>query len=146
MTQKQRILADDIWHSGRCLCGAVRYVLSVPPKWTALCHCDSCRRATSAPVVGWMGFPTDSVTWDGPRTTYKSSAHARRSFCPTCGSQMSFESTRWPGELHLYAVSLDDPTLYVPQLHCYTDEHLGWLEISDDLPRHPGSADAESQP
>lgn len=131
----------DVWQQGGCLCGAVRYTLSAPPKWTALCHCDSCRRAASAPLAAWMGFKPDQVTWSGERQTYASSAHAIRSFCPTCGSQISFESTRWPGDIHLYGASLDMPEAYVPQLHCYTDEALSWLHLTDDLPRFRQSAD-----
>lgn len=131
----------SIWQSGGCLCGAVRYQLTSSPKWTALCHCESCRRAASAPVVAWMGFRPDDVHWSGTRQSYRSSAHASRSFCPTCGSPMSFESARWPGEIHLYGASLDTPEAYAPQLHCYTDEHLGWLKIVDDLPQFSGSAD-----
>ncbi|MEM9343291.1 MAG: GFA family protein [Pseudomonadota bacterium] len=131
----------DIWQTGGCLCGAVRYTLSAPPKWTAMCHCDSCRRAASAPLVPWMGFHPDHVTWTGERTEYRSSPHAKRSFCPTCGSQMSFESTRWPGEIHLYGVSLDSPEAYAPQSHCYTDEQLGWLHMADGLPRFGQSSD-----
>ena len=126
---------------GRCLCGAVRYRLTAPPKWTALCHCDSCRRAASSPVVAWMGFRTEDVIWSGDRTVFRSSEIAQRSFCPRCGSPMSFESTAWPGEIHLYAASLDDPQTYTPDLHCHHDEHLHWLKIEDTLPRHPGSAD-----
>ncbi len=126
---------------GRCLCGAVRYEAPRDPLWTALCHCESCRRAASAPVVAWMGFGVDSVRWDGDRAFYKSSEIARRGFCPTCGSQMSFESARWPGEIHLYAASLDEPEAYSPQLHCHHDERLMWLHIDDTLPRHAGSAD-----
>ena len=131
----------EVWQEGGCLCGAVRYALSAPPKWTALCHCDSCRRAASAPLVAWMGFKPDQVTWQGERQIYASSQHSKRSFCPTCGSQMSFESTRWPGEIHLYGVSLDTPEAYIPQLHCYTDEALSWLHMTDDLPRFRQSAD-----
>jgi hypothetical protein len=131
----------ETWQTGRCLCGQVRYGLSAPPKWTALCHCDSCRRSASAPVVAWMGFAPEQVIWEGALNSYQSSSHATRRFCPTCGSQMSFESTRWPGEVHLYAVSLDDPEAYLPELHCYTKEQLSWLHMSDDLPCFPGSAD-----
>ena len=133
-----------VWQTGGCACGAVRYTLTATPKWTALCHCESCRRATSAPVVAWMGFAPSDVAWSGQRQSHASSPHAMRSFCPTCGSPMSFESERWPGELHLYGVSLDDPDAYIPQLHCYTDEHLSWLSIADDLPRFSQSADVES--
>jgi len=130
-----------VWQEGGCLCGGVRYTLSAPPKWTALCHCESCRRAVSAPVVAWMGFAPEQVVWSGDRSCYKSSDIATRTFCPTCGSHMSFESTRWPGEVHLYGVSLDDPEAFVPELHCHTAEHLGWLQVADDLPRYPRSAD-----
>lgn len=126
--------------TGRCACGAVRYTAPETPLWTALCHCESCRRAASAPLVAWMGFPKDAVQWTGPRAFHRSSGIATRSFCPTCGSPMSFESTRWPGELHLYAASLDDPERYTPDLHCHHGEHLSWLKVADDLPRHEGSA------
>ena len=133
----------EIWQEGGCLCGAVRYVLRAPPKWTALCHCESCRRAASAPLVAWMGFRPEQVIWSGKRTVFNSSPEAERSFCTCCGSPMSFASTRWPGEIHLYGVSLDNPETYVPQLHCFTDERLSWLHVSDDLPRFTQSADAE---
>ena len=134
----------EVWQAGGCLCGAVRYILSAPPKWTALCHCESCRRAASAPVVAWMGFAPEQVVWTGDRSHYNSSDIATRSFCPTCGSQMSFESSQWPGEIHLYGVSLDDPEAFVPELHCHTAEHLGWLHLADDLPRYPRSADGDA--
>ena len=52
---------------GRCLCGAITYRTDGPPKWTALCHCASCRRACSAPVVAWMGFEAGQVHWSGAR-------------------------------------------------------------------------------
>lgn len=130
----------EVLQQGGCLCGAVRYSLSAAPKWTALCHCESCRRAASAPVVAWMGFAPDQVTWTGVRASYKSSDIATRTFCPKCGSQMSFESTRWPGEVHLYGVSLDDPEAYVPELHCHTGEHLSWMGLDDGLPKFEGSA------
>lgn len=126
--------------TGRCLCGAVRYALAAQPKWTALCHCESCRRACSAPVVAWMGFAPEQVAWQGKRVFYQSSDIATRGFCPQCGTQLSFESTRWPGEIHLYAVSLDDPASYTPQLHCHTGEHLDWLNVQDDLPRYNKTA------
>ncbi len=126
--------------SGRCLCGTVRYRTETPPLWTALCHCESCRRSASAPVVAWMGFDRDRVMWEGDRGFYRSSEIATRGFCPTCGTQMSFESTRWPGEIHLYAASLDDPSAYCPDLHCHYAERLGWLHVDDDLPKHAATA------
>ena len=126
---------------GRCLCGAVTFEVATSPKWTALCHCDSCRRAGAAAVVPWMGFAPDQVIWTGERKFYQSSDIAQRGFCPTCGTQMSFESTRWPGEIHLIATTLEQPEDYEPQLHCHTAEHLSWLKIDDGLPRYERSAE-----
>lgn len=131
--------------TGRCLCGAVRFAAPEAPKWTALCHCESCRRAASGAVVAWIGFEASDVRWTGERRFYASSPHARRGFCPTCGTQMSFESTRWPGELHLYATALDDPGRYRPQLHCHAAEQLPWLRLDDDLPRFPATAGETSE-
>ncbi|MGX9357478.1 GFA family protein [Roseobacteraceae bacterium S113] len=130
--------------TGRCLCGALRYSAPAHPLWTCLCHCESCRRAASAPVVAWMGFDATGVSWTGARAFYASSPHVTRSFCPACGTQMSFESQDWPGELHLYAASLEDPARFQPQMHCHHAEHLGWLEITDDLPRYAQTAEDES--
>ncbi|MBV7396732.1 GFA family protein [Mameliella sediminis] len=127
--------------TGRCLCGHIRYRAATAPVWTALCHCDSCRRACSAPVVAWMGFATGDVTWTGTCKFYQSSRIATRGFCPECGTQMSFESTRWPGEIHLYGVSRDDPQAYAPDLHCHHAERLDWLTLTDDLRKCEGSAE-----
>ncbi|MEM7378836.1 MAG: GFA family protein, partial [Pseudomonadota bacterium] len=132
---------DAVGRAGGCLCGAVRYRVASAPKWTALCHCESCRRAASAPVVAWMGFEVEQVSWQGERQFYKSSEIALRSFCPSCGSPMSFESTRWPGEVHLYGASLDAPDTFVPQLHCHRGEHLAWLRIDDTLPSFEATAE-----
>ena len=129
--------------TGHCLCGSLRYETDAPPIWSALCHCESCRRACSAPVVAWMGFPEETVRWTGERRFYQSSEHATRSFCPTCGTQMSFASANWPGEMHLYGVSRDDPAAYAPDLHCHYSERLSWLHIEDHLPKWSATAGSD---
>ena len=126
--------------TGHCLCGAVSFSAPSRPKWTALCHCESCRRACSAPIVAWMGFAAGDVDWTGTRTFYHSSDIAIRGFCATCGTQMSFESANWPGEVHLYAISGHAPETYAPDLHCHYGERLDWLEIADDLPKYHARA------
>lgn len=126
--------------TGGCACGTIRYEAAGPPLWTALCHCESCRRACSAPVVAWMGFAAGSVRWRGKRRFRQSSEIGRRGFCPDCGSQLSFEGRCWPGEIHLTAVSRDHPDAFVADLHCHYDERLPCLHLDDALPKYPGSA------
>lgn len=122
--------------TGRCLCGAVRFSYRGPPKWTAYCHCESCRRATSSPVAVWIGVERDQFSWDGGTpAAYASSPGVVRRFCPTCGSPLSYEGEGWPTEVHVLAPSLEDPTNVAPRGHVHVAEQLPWFEVDDDLLR-----------
>lgn len=104
--------------------------------WAALCHCEDCRRAASADYVSWFGVDRASVVWSGSRSIYRSSPKVQRSFCPICGSPLSFETEIFPDETHLYAVTLDDPSVYEPTAHIFWSERLSWVRVRDDLPTH----------
>src|SRR5689334_9171233 len=100
---------------GGCLCGAIRFAADGAPKWTAYCHCASCRRHTGAPVSAYAGFETGKVRFtQGEPTYFESSPGVRRGFCGRCGSTLSFEGERWPGELHLHIGAFDDPASLPP--------------------------------
>ena len=127
-------------YSGKCLCGDVEYEADVAPIWTALCHCETCKRACSAPVVAWISFKEASIKWSGQLSYFKSSEHGTRGFCGKCGSPMSFSSTRWKGQIHLYATSLHNAENYKLHLHCYFGEKFDWLGVNDELPKFEASA------
>lgn len=127
-------MADTL--KGRCLCGQVEWVASAPPLWSAHCHCESCRRAASAGFVSWIGFARNSVKWSGERKFYRSSKKVKRCFCPICGTPLGFETTVLPQQVHLYAVSLDNPEFYQASGHLYWSEKLNWVHIEDSLPKH----------
>lgn len=112
---------------GHCLCGACRFECRGPSNWVGHCYCESCRRATASPVTTWFGHPKESVSWSGdiPRS-YESSTGQVRTFCGTCGTPLSYESTRYPGEIHLYAALLDTPDLILPTTVYHEDERLPW--------------------
>ena len=95
---------------GRCLCGALRFTAEGPPKWTSYCHCQSCRRHTGAPVSAYAGFEATKVRLDGELTYFSSSPGVRRGFCGRCGSTLTYEGDRWPGEIHLHIGAFDDPS------------------------------------
>ncbi len=127
----------DATLEGGCLCGAVRYRIDAAPLWTGYCHCTSCRRSTGAPVTMFVGARADSVTFTkGERTAFASSPGVARGFCAACGTPLTYESDRFPGETHFYISTLDDPQSLKPAFHVFYEERLHWLEIADDLPRH----------
>ncbi|MDM8164437.1 GFA family protein [Roseovarius sp.] len=113
---------------GHCLCGAVRFELDGPPNWVGHCHCDSCRRATGAPLVTFVGHPDGQWRWTGKEpSVYASSPGTRRTFCPTCGASVTYATDNTPGETHFHATLLDDPASVQPTEIDHADERLPWM-------------------
>jgi hypothetical protein len=131
---------------GGCLCGEVRFLARGEPLWVAHCHCESCRRATSAAFATYAGYPRDAVRWTAAQPAqYPSSPGVVRRFCPRCGSPMSFEGERFAGELHLFLASFEDPASLEPELHVHAGEKLPWVHLADDLPRYRTTSDGKTE-
>ncbi|WP_052248925.1 GFA family protein [Leisingera sp. ANG-Vp] len=127
--------------SGRCQCGAISWETDGPVLWAGHCHCDSCRRASSAAFTSFFGVPRDGVAWTGTPAVNRSSAAVERGFCPSCGAQVFYRSTRWPAETHLFAATLDDLAQFEPQAHFHWAERVAWTQVSDGLPKYAASAE-----
>ena len=128
--------------TGRCLCGATTYRADAPPLWQMHCHCESCRRATGAGFASYFGLPGTALRWTGQHpASFTSSPGTERLFCPTCGTPMAYRSTRFPGEIHLHAGTLDHPGAYRPTAHVHAAERQPWADLHDHLPRHAAQDD-----
>jgi hypothetical protein len=130
---------------GGCLCGRVRYRVEGPPRWVVHCHCTSCRRASGAAMMTWVGIAEDrfAVVRGRPRH-YASSPGVRRGYCADCGTGLTYEAERFPGEVHVTAGSFDDAPRLAPKAHVWTSEQLPWCDLADDLPRRPRVGGAPS--
>ena len=118
--------------TGRCLCGAIRYRTEGEPKWVAFCHCESCRRATGAPTTAYAGFPAGCFRYiEGAPARFESSPGVTRSFCARCGTPLTYEGARWPGEVHVLVGTLDHPERVAPTGHAFAEERLPWLHLAD---------------
>ncbi len=119
-------------HDGGCLCGAVRFRVTGPAKWTAYCHCHSCRKHTGAPVSAYAGFERGQVAFtEGALARYTSSAGGSRGFCATCGSTLTYEGERWPTEMHFHVGAFERPEDFAPTDHTFADERLAWLHLAE---------------
>jgi hypothetical protein len=129
-------MSDEILQGG-CQCGAVRYQISGAPVVVAICHCTMCRRANAAPAVAWAMYQQAQVTFtQRVPASYASSPVAKRGFCPTCGTQISFTATYIPGLIDITVGSLDWPEVLPPALHYWDSKRLPWVRFADDLPKH----------
>ena len=133
-------MGDVVTTSGRCLCGQTAWEFDGEATWACYCHCDDCRRNCGAPVVAWLGVPLAAFRWLGEvPATVASSKGVARHFCSNCGSPMGFEAEHYPGGMHLYAASLDDPENFEPTFHVNYQSKLPWLQMNDDLDKYDGT-------
>ena len=129
---------------GGCLCGAVRYRVSGTPLSTSLCHCRSCRLASGAPSVGWVVFPDTQVQLlKGHPASHRSSTPVTRSFCPRCGTPLSYRHVDNPGVIELTSATLDHPEQFPPACEIWLEHRIGWEAQNPELPQHlHGSKDS----
>lgn len=128
--------------TGRCLCGAITYRADAPPLWQMHCHCESCRRATGSAFASFLGLQDGTWAWTrGDPAAYPSSPGTERLFCPRCGTPLAYRSTRFPGETHIHAGTLDHPDRFHPSAHVHMAESQSWADIHDHLPRHAAQDD-----
>lgn len=128
--------------TGGCMCGAVRYEAAGEPAYNALCHCESCRRASGAPMVGWALFEQDKVSITGTTVSYNSSRDVQRQFCGTCGTGLFFLSASvFPGKIDIQTATFDDPDALAPTACIQMADAPAWIGRVSDLPkfdRYPG--------
>ena len=123
---------------GGCLCGHVRYEAGGEPFHLTVCHCSMCRRGAGAPMVAWFSVPrAEYRIVSGAPTRFASSAKATRTFCPRCGTPLTFESDEHPDEIDITTASLDDPEAMPPRDHTRAATKLNWVRLADGLPAHP---------
>lgn len=127
--------------SGGCLCGAVRYFARGEPSRVGLCHCETCRRNTGAPLAGFAVFPRDKVEISGGETgSYKAPALTRH-FCVTCGSPVFIEELSDDG-IALHIGTLDDVNSVSPAYQLWSVARAGWLSDLDGLVKYEHGRDS----
>ncbi len=133
--------------SGGCLCGAVRYEVSAEPAIAGHCHCDDCRRTSGTGHGSHLGVPEDAFGVSGEVSFFDKPADSgnvvSRGFCPTCGSAVYSRNTGMPGMAFIRASSLDDPTVFRPQLVVYTKRAAPWDVMDASLPAFEDMPPAE---
>jgi hypothetical protein len=123
---------------GGCFCGAIRYEAVGRPTNTMVCHCQSCRRIAGSPVVAWITFPREQFQLTkGKPAEFRSSPPVRRTFCPQCGTPITYEHADSPQTIDVTTCSLDTPAAFPPTHHSWLSHDIGWVKFGDGLPTFP---------
>jgi len=123
--------------SGKCLCGALRYVVEDQFRYALNCHCSNCRRATGSAFKPFAGIErgrfritdgTDLLLMFGDE-----SGHDAR--CGKCGSLL-YSLVREATYVHVTLGTLVDPPTIRPTAHIFVGSKAPWFTITDDLPQY----------
>lgn len=123
---------------GGCFCGDIRYRMTAEPFNVCFCHCESCRRASGGACVPWASITKANFEFHGHAPArYESSKGVVRTFCPRCGSALTYEQTD-SDSVDITLATLDDPESLTPTCHIWVSDNPSWLVISDGLPEYSG--------
>lgn len=119
--------------TGGCYCGNICYEFTGEPRLNANCHCNNCRKAIGAQAVAWTIVNKSSFKWTkGKPTRYKTDTEAHRTFCPDCGSSLTYEALKRKNEIDITTGSLDNPENFPPTGDAYTEYKLPWVKTVCD--------------
>jgi hypothetical protein len=125
--------------TGGCACGAVRYRCDAEPIAMFKCHCRDCQRATGTGAacvlyVPRAAFALTQGTLAHHHTPSLDGTQNKRGFCASCGSPLTgAEEDKGIG---IHAGSLDDPSVFRPQMHIHVSDAQPWDALDPTLPKH----------
>jgi len=129
---------------GGCLCGAVRYRVAGTPLASIICHCNTCRRASSAPTVAWVTVRRGQFAiLSGSPCAFESSPGVTRRFCGICGSALTYENAQSPTTIDVTTLSLDDPNSFPPSEEVWLDHKVAWQITDASLGQYPTGSSSE---
>ena len=132
-------------HTGRCLCGAVRYEVRGPLRDILVCHCVECRRWAGHAWAATAASAEDlriegEVTWRrGPESEWR----AERGNCDRCGSSLFWRAEDGP-RMAIGAGTLDDSSSLQIAAHIWVEQGAQWEAPAAGLAAYPGGYPADA--
>lgn len=123
-----------------CRCGQLKAVCRGEPVRVSVCHCLECQKRTGSAFAAQARWPDDSVTLSGISSEWEriaDSGHkATYSFCPTCGSTVSYVIEGWPGVIAIPLGAFADPGFPAPKYSVYEHRKHEWTAVAGEHVEH----------
>ncbi|MEM7761594.1 MAG: GFA family protein [Cyanobacteria bacterium P01_A01_bin.40] len=138
MTKTQSTIQNT---EGGCLCSAIRYRVIGTPLSSIICHCNTCRKASSALSVGWLMFDRNNFELlSGNPQSFESSSGVIRKFCGKCGSGLTYQNNQSSSTIDVTTASLDNPSLFPPIREIWLEHKLPWEASNEAIDLYPRSS------
>lgn len=127
-------------YSGGCACGAIRYRTERQPIFQNHCQCSDCRKLSGTGHGSYLTFPDKTaMAITGEATSWRvagdSGSDKFHAFCPTCGSPVYLTFAAMPDFIAVHAGSLDEPSLFEPEMVTYAVRGLPWDTMDAHVPK-----------
>lgn len=130
-------MANKDRRTGGCLCGKLRYEVTLEEPTYNICHCSMCRKWSAGPYMA-VHCKGDDVVFANDETLswYRGSQWAERGFCTACGSSLFYRLANQPEMMFVVSIdSLDDPSGITLESHIYSDAAPDRYAFADDCRR-----------
>ena len=129
-------MPESIKRSGSCVCGSVKFDVTLPSLDMHVCHCTICRKLAGGPAFAVNCEKDVALEGEENLTWYRSSKWAERAFCKICGTHLFFRlvDAEMP-EWNMSASVLDKEDDFKITKHIYIDSKPPYYDLSDDAPR-----------
>ena len=136
--------------TGRCNCGAVRYVVTEPLERASYCRCKRCQRrsgAAASPQVHPAPGAFQVVEGQEALRMWRPPGGGEKWFCGAFGSSLFGSNPSHPDPVGIRMGTLDGDPGIRPGVRQFVAYAASWEPLPDDgLPRFPESRHARGAP
>jgi len=126
--------------TGGCACGEIRYEIQSKPEFSIICQCRGCQRSTGTGHSTAFAVTKESTGLKGNIKYYeRNSDDGNRvscGFCLNCGNPILNLTTFAPNFYMFYAATLDDPSIFKPEMVVYSESRQPWDHVDSAIPRN----------
>lgn len=129
-------------YAGGCQCGAVRFRIEGALGDASICHCRMCQKAFGNFFASLVSVRGAHVEWTREEPArFQSSNHAKRGFCPKCGTPLTYEA---PDGMAIAIGAFDQPEEIAPVVQWGTEGKLPYVDTLGSLPAFDTMGDPEA--
>lgn len=130
--------------TGKCFCEAIHYKIEAGILKSGICHCHDCRHLTGGTAWPFIVIPQESLVIQGETTEFTRQGASGKpvhvNFCGTCGSTLFGKQEVWSNLRIVGASSLDDKTLFWPDMYVWTEDAPKWCLFDPSIQKFDRSS------
>ena len=126
--------------SGGCACGAIHYECNVDPVVMVNCHCRDCQRASGGAYAAILAVPKAAVQMRGDPSLlqhrWRLRQVGRTRVLLVLRQSSDVQNGRLPDVIGVQAASLDDPSIYRPDMDVFTSSAQAWDHMDPSVQKY----------